>query len=314
MDNVVDIDHFASLSAYSPSSSNETSTRVSEGGSAPVTGNPQSESVPSRKHFFASCLSSDSPPFYPSGTSTQDVSAVHKKDVQVGGAVRNTTTSAAMDENIMGSNSNMAARGKAVLDPVGQGGLYVGQSVRHTTTGKASPTVHVQSSGSSSSVAMAQSQLKARVSGPGQLSYHFPPSSPMSRASGQTTLAASQNSVPGQPIPRPLVQQMNQRPSIGSHESSSAPQVPSTSLPEVSEAGSPPGSSKSKTGLVGKAKVGSQGSGKSAFLYNGAQVIGAAGATGVGNGDQSFPHAPALLPGKTSINLFQDVRLKDDVF
>ncbi|XP_031493955.1 protein MLN51 homolog [Nymphaea colorata] len=281
------------------SRSNEMSNKVSEGGSAPLTGNPQYEAVAARKQVFASILSSDSPPFYPSGTSTQDVSAAHKKDVQVGSAVRNMTTSAAMDENIMGSNSNIAARGKAILEPVGQGGPYVGHSARHTTVGKPSPTVHIHSSGSSSSVTMVQSpQLKVRVAGSGQLNYQFPPSSsPMSRVSAHTTLATSQMSVSGQPNLRPSAQQVNQRPGVGPQESPSAPQVPSlTRLPEVSEVGSPPGSSKSKTGLVGKMKVSNQGSGKSAFLYNGAQVVGATGATGVGNGDQSFPHTPALLP------------------
>ncbi|KAF3774142.1 hypothetical protein EJ110_NYTH48283 [Nymphaea thermarum] len=300
VDHVVNvIDHFASLSAYSTLRSNEMSNKVSEGGSAPLTGNPQYEAVAARKQVFASSLSSDSPPFYPSGTSTQDVSAAHKKDVQVGSAVRNMTTSAAVDENIMGSNSNMAARGKAVLEPVGHGGPYVGHSARHTTVGKPSPTVHIHSSGSSSSVTMVQSpQLKVRVAGSGQLNYQFPPSSsPMSRVSAHTTLATSQMSLSGQPNLRPSAQQVNQRPGVGPQESPSAPQVPSlTRLPEVSEVGSPPGSSKSKTGLVGKMKVSNQGSGKSAFLYNGAQVVGATGATGVGNGDQSFPHTPALLP------------------
>ncbi|KAI3932791.1 hypothetical protein MKW92_036236 [Papaver armeniacum] len=46
--------------------------------------NAQSNPAAPRKHVFASSLSSASPPFYPSGSSNQDVIVAQKRDVQAG--------------------------------------------------------------------------------------------------------------------------------------------------------------------------------------------------------------------------------------
>lgn len=65
---------------------------------------------------------------------------------------------------------------------------------------------------------------------------------------------------------------------------------------ESGENGSYPSSNKSKTLSSGAGKTNNQETGRGSFMYGGAQVLGAAGAFGLAQGEQNFPGTPALLP------------------
>ncbi|KAE9467821.1 hypothetical protein C3L33_00286, partial [Rhododendron williamsianum] len=85
-------------------------------------------------------------------------------------------------------------------------------------------------------------------------------------------------------------------PAPGSGSQTSSPPKAGSSMNSFGsgELESPPESSKSKTALVGNGGV--QVSGRSSFLYGGAQLMGASGNMGSGRGDQNFAAAPAFLP------------------
>ncbi|XP_031488125.1 protein MLN51 homolog isoform X1 [Nymphaea colorata] len=277
---------------------NDTNASTGGGRSSPATPTLQPEMVPARKHVFASSLNSASPPFYPSG---QDISSTPKRHIQAGNAGRSTTNSAnSVDENGMGSNTNISMRGKAVVDSIGQDEIQVDQSM-HPVIEKALPNVQVHASGSSPSVSGAQSsQTKVQGKGlvvSGQMNYPVAPSSgTMNRISTQAPVPAQQRLVQGQSTLRSSIQQLSQRPGSGPQESSSSQVSSVASLHEVDEVESPEGSSKSKLSFSGTGKVAPQGNGKASFLYGGAQVIGSTNAEAGGRGDQTFPPTPALLP------------------
>ncbi|OUZ99716.1 Btz domain [Macleaya cordata] len=260
------------------------------------TSNAQSDPAP-RKHVFASSLSSASPPFYPSGSSSQDVLVTQKRDVQAGTSNRNIPPVVA-EEKFSMSHPNSLLRGKTVVDPIGQDRLYIDESIR-PVVGKLA-NLQMQSAGSSpvNSTQPPQSRGKGRGSDiAGQHSYQ-PTSShnQVNRGSLQTQLPTVQQKPvsPVQPV-RVSTQQLGQHPGGGS-QASSPPKGSSTNSSEPGETESPPGSSKSKTALVAKGKGNVQGSGRGSFLYSGAHVIGASGTMGVAHGDQNFPGTPALLP------------------
>ncbi|XP_058111486.1 protein MLN51 homolog isoform X2 [Magnolia sinica] len=280
----------------------DTPSNASSGRAPAHTSNSQPDSFIPRKHVFASSLSSASPPFYPSGSSNQDISVTQKRDAQTGGTNRNLHSSAPIEENFSTSHSSTLLRGKNVVHPTGQDRPYMADSTR-PVGGKPLNNLQLQSSGSSSPVNTTQSP-QSRIQGRGltisaQLN-HQPSSSPnqVNRGFGQTQLPvvhqrAVQNAI--QPALRASPQQLGQH-AVGGTQASSPPQAQSINSSDVGEIESPPGSSKSKTALVGKGKASIQGSGRGSFLYSGAQVIGATGAMGVAHGDQNFPGTPALLP------------------
>ncbi|XP_043698672.1 protein MLN51 homolog isoform X2 [Telopea speciosissima] len=275
----------------------ETTLNASSGRVPSNTSNVQSDTVPPRKNGFASSLSSASPPFYPSGSSNQDISVPQKRDVPSGNGSRNLSPSE-MEDNYSTPHSNALLRGKNVADPIGLDRLYIDESVC-TVSGKPLSNLQMQPSGTLPIITTQSLQSRAQGRGvaiPGQLSYQpTPPLNQVSRGSAQpSSVQPRPVQIPVQPL-LASSQQLGQRLGSGS-QASSPPKAPSRNSPEPGESESPPGSSKSRTALVGKGKGNVQGSGRGSFLYSGAQVIGANGTMGVARGDQSFPATAALLP------------------
>lgn len=268
---------------------------VSGRGSTPAT-NVDSDPTPARKQVFASSLNSASPPFYPSSTTNRDIGLTQKRDTQTTNN-RNFRHSV-MSDNMTVPQNNTSLRGKNVVDNVGMEKLYINDSIPQAS-GKPMANFPVHPSGSSMSSTTQSSQ--SRVQGKGIAN------------TGQVTYVPShvQNQGNRVPVPSPAqniqrnhapsrvpasAQQMGQHPSSGSKASSPPNSGQSLNSPENAEPESLSESNKSKGALVGKGKS-NVGSGKGSFFYGGAQVMGAAGNMGVGQGDQSFP-APTFLPGK----------------
>uniref|UniRef100_A0A1D1Y3R5 Protein CASC3 n=1 Tax=Anthurium amnicola TaxID=1678845 RepID=A0A1D1Y3R5_9ARAE len=261
--------------------------------------NAQHGTVHPQKHIFASSLNSASPPFYPSGSSTQDISANTKRDVQ--SANNNQSLSSAfIEDNFSPSHTGAMLRGKAVLDSLVPDGYFVDEFAR-PVSGKNLPNLQLQSSSSSPTINTSHSsQLRVQGRGltvGGQLSYQPTTSAnQLGRGTVQAQPPAAQRPVqtPIQPSLRPSAQQSGQRP--GGPRVSSPSQTQLTTSSEVVEAESPRGSGKSMTPVSGKGKTTAQGGGRGSFLYSGAQVIGGSGSMGLAHGDQGFPGTPALLP------------------
>ncbi|XP_042490615.1 protein MLN51 homolog [Macadamia integrifolia] len=274
----------------------QTTSNVSSGRVPANASSVQSDPVPPRKNVFASSLSSASPPFYPSGSSNQDISVPQKRDVPSGNGSRNLSPSG-MEDNYSSPQSNALLRGKNVADPTGLDRLYIDESVC-TVSGKPLSNLQMQASGTSHIITTQALHSRAQgrgVASPGQISYQ--PTPPLN----QVRVSAQPSSVQLRPVQIPVQslrassQQLGQRAGGGS-QASSPPKAASRNSPEPGESESPPGSSKSKSAIVGKGKGNIQSSGRGSFLYNGAQVIGATGTMGVVRGDQSFPATAALLP------------------
>ncbi|XP_010254186.1 PREDICTED: histone H3.v1-like isoform X2 [Nelumbo nucifera] len=290
-----------------PPTQNKQSVKSSEPPSTTSSGkvstqalNVQTDPAPPRKNAFASSLNSASPPFYPSGSSNQDISVTQKRDPQSGKVNRNLTPSVLMEENFSMPHSSAMLRGKTISDPIGQDQPYIDEPMR-SVSGKLT-NLQINSSGPSpvNSTQPPQSRGQGRgLTVSGQLNYQPAPSfNQVNRVSPQPQISSIQPrpvQIPVQPSLRASTQHLGQHPGSGS-QASSPPKAPSRNSPEPGETESPPGSSKAKTALVGKGKGSVQGSGRGSFLYSGAQVIGATGTVGVAHGDQSFPATPALLP------------------
>ncbi|KAA3455543.1 Protein CASC3 [Gossypium australe] len=257
--------------------------------------NADAASVPSRKHVFASSLSSASPPFYPSGSSNKDV-AVTQKDMQAGSMSRNLRPSVT-DGNYSVSQSN-SLRGKNALDSLNMAKLCIDDS-RGSTSVKPLDNVQMLPSGSSLGNTGQLSQSRVQVRGtpiPGQKAYQSAPQqNQVNRVSPQMQVSAVQRSpVQGwaQSSIQAAVQQLGQHPGIGSQASSPPKTAMSVNSNESGEVDSSE-TSRSKDALVSKGKNSVQGAGRGSFMYGGAQIMGATGNITVHNGDQNFP---AFLP------------------
>ncbi|CAL9057059.1 unnamed protein product [Musa banksii] len=235
-----------------------------------------------RKNTFASSLNSASPPFYPSGSSNQDITLNQKRDVQTGSINKAVAYSTQMrnDSNISQSNSLM--QGKIATDMVGHDRFYTDPSLL--------PAAGKTSANPKEFTHSASSRVQGRgLSSAGPLNSH---SGSLMAAQIKPTVRPVQ--VPTQPAIRSSTQQVVEPLSNG--RQASPPQPPSVNSSEVGEADSSPGSSKSKISLAEKGRISNQGIGKGSFLYGGAQVIGATGAMGLAHTEQNFPGTPALLP------------------
>ncbi|XP_048319178.2 protein MLN51 homolog [Ziziphus jujuba] len=268
-------------------------------GFTPVS-NSESNPAPTRKNVFASSLNSASPPFYPSGSSTKDITLTHKRDVQAASTNKNARQSV-MDESFSVPQTNALVRGKNIAESVNMDKLHIDDSV-NSAAGKTLNNLQMPPSGPSlvNTSQPPQSRAQGRVVLPGQMSYQpAPPHNQLTRASSSTQLHAVQRS-PAQNRAQPAVQnstqQLGQRPGSGSQTSSPPKTAVSLSSLEPGEVESPLETSKSKTALVGKGKGIAQGSGRGSHIYGGAQVIAATGSMGVSHGDQNFPGTPAFLP------------------
>ncbi|KAB2065421.1 hypothetical protein ES319_A09G088000v1 [Gossypium barbadense] len=257
--------------------------------------NADAASVPSRKHVFASSLSSASPPFYPSGSSNKDVT-VTQKDMQAGSMSRNLRPSVT-DGNYSVSQSN-SLRGKNALDSLNMAKLCIDDS-RGSTSVKPLNNVQMLPSGSSLGNTGQLSQSRVQVRGtpiPGQKAYQSTPQqNQVNRVSPQMQVNAVQRSpVQGwaQSSIQAAVQQLGQHPGIGSQASSPPKTAMSVNSNESGEVDSSE-TSRSKDASVSKGKNSVQGAGRGSFMYGGAQIMGATGNIAVHNGDQNFP---AFLP------------------
>ncbi|XP_077211760.1 protein MLN51 homolog isoform X2 [Tasmannia lanceolata] len=280
----------------------DTTSNANSGRLSSHISNVQTELLFPRKNVIASSLSSASPPFYPFGSSNQDIPVTQKKDAQSGSINRNLSPSVPLKENISASRSGALLKGKTTVDSVVQDRLYMDDPIRPVSE-KPLANLKLQPSGSSS-LASATQSLQSSVLGrglsiSGQLNYQATSSlDQVNRASSQAQVTVGPQRSTQSPVQPTLIastQQLGQRLGSGTQMSSSS-QRPSTNSFEVEGAESLSGSSKSKSALVGKGKTSIQGSGRDSFLYNGPQIIGATGAMSVSHGDQNFPGTPALLP------------------
>ncbi|XP_059645327.1 protein MLN51 homolog [Cornus florida] len=275
----------------------EKTTHANSGRVSAPASNVDSNSVPARKHVFASSLSSASPPFYPSSSSTKEITLTQKRDVPVGTINRNFRPSI-MDENFSRSQSNVVLRGKDVANAMGMDKLSIDDSIS-AVAGKHSTNFQLPTSRSTLINATQPSQPRAQGRGlapSGQMnSQPATRHNQINRVSPLTQLNSVQRG-PVQSRVQPSIQQLGQRPGSGSQASSPPKSALSINSFEIGELESPPESSKSRTALVGKGKGSIQGSGRGSIMYNGAQVIGASGNMGGGHGDQNFPPTPAFLP------------------
>ncbi|KDP37188.1 hypothetical protein JCGZ_06244 [Jatropha curcas] len=277
--------------------------KISHGSSGRVftpMSNTESDQVPpARKH---SSLSSASPPFYPSGSSNNEITLTQKRDVQPGGTSRNLRNSV-VDESFSMQQAGALMRGKNVADSVGIDKLCIDDPVT-STAGKPLNTIQIPPSRSSLVNNMQSSHSRTQGRGvalSGQMTYHQP--APLQNQVGRVSSSMQPHPVqrsPAQNRAQPTVQaplqQLGQRSGSGSQASSPPKTAMSISSYDSGEAETTSESSKSRGALVGKGKGSIQGSGRGSFLYGGAQVMGGAGNMGVGHGDQNFPAAPAFLP------------------
>lgn len=260
--------------------STEKTPHTSSGRTPVSTPNTESDSVPAMKQVVASSLSSASPPFYPSASSNKEIASTQKREIQAGTI----------------SQSNTMIRGKNVVNAGGMEKVYINNSVS-PNPGK--PSTSLQLSPSGSSLVNNTQALHPRAHGggvalSGQGTFQQgAPHNLVSRASPPVQPHNVQR-IPAQTRVQPSVQQLGQRPGSGSQTSSPPKAGSSMNSFGSGELESPPESSKSKTALVGNGGV--QVSGRSSFLYGGAQLMGASGNMGSGRGDQNFAAAPAFLP------------------
>lgn len=264
--------------------------------------NLESDPVPTRKNVFASSLNSASPPFYPSGSSSKEVTLTQKRDVQTGNTNRNVRTSV-IDESFSVPQTNALLRGKNIADSSSREKLYIDDSVK-SAAGKTLKNIQMPTGSSLvNTTQSSQSRAQGRVVIPGQMSYQPAPSHNQATRASSTQLHAAQR-IPGQNRAQPAAvqtsaQPLGQRPGSASQTSSPTKTALSINSLEPGEVESPLELSKSKTALIGKGKGIAQGSGRGSHMYGAAQVIGATGSMGVSHGE-NFPGTPAFLPGNFS--------------
>ncbi|KAL0910142.1 hypothetical protein M5K25_021085 [Dendrobium thyrsiflorum] len=274
-----------------PTSNNTAAKKFSQSSDAPP------ESIAPRKQAFASSLSSASPPFYPSGSSNQDMAAIQKHDVQTGSNNKPLSSTAQMENFISITQPTSLFRGKTIIDSVCFDRLHVDDSVPQAS-GKALVHTQVQASRSSLTLSNANKSPPYKVQGKNSTTISIP-NYPTSF--NQVARIPSQNQPtvihqkPVQSQGQPSLRISTQHLVIGNQVPSS-PQASVGISSDVEEAESLADMSKSNSTLVGKGKIVNQGAERGSFLYGGAQVIGPTGAVGLPHGDPNFAGTPALLP------------------
>lgn len=274
------------------------------------------EPVAPRKQAFASSLSSASPPFYPSGSSNQDMVAIQKRDLQTGSNNKSISSTVQMENLFSVTQPASLFRGKTIIDSVDFDRLHFDDSV-HQMSGKALVHSQMQASGPSLSLLNTNKSLQHKI----QLKNSTTTSIPnLPTSFNQVARMPSQNQPSvfhqkpvqsqGQPSLRISNLQVGQHVVIGNQVASS-PQA-SVGISEGEEAESPADMSKSNSTSVGKAKIVNQGAGRGSFLYGGAQILGATGAVGLPHGDPNFAGTPALLPGFLLLIIFHCTLLSEE--
>ncbi|XP_074578572.1 protein MLN51 homolog [Curcuma longa] len=261
----------------------------------------QSDPLP-KKSTFASSLNYASPPFYPSGSSNQDMATLtQKSNVQSGRTNKAMPYTALIRDNSIASQRNSLLKGNISTDMVGHDKLFVDDSFQ-PTAGKIMATSSLQLLESSLSSKEIIQNVSSRVQGR-ESSIVASPNRHSESSISQPGRVATQTKptehrplqFPAQPAMQISNQQLVHLRSIGNQASSPPDSAPLTSLDTV-QSDSHPGVNKPEAAPVGKARINNQRIGKGPFLYGGTQVIGATGAVGLANGDHNFPGTPALLP------------------
>ncbi|BAD52900.1 glycine-rich protein-like [Oryza sativa Japonica Group] len=276
-----------------PARSRESAASASAVRESGQTLNAQSEMAPPKKNVVNSSLNSASPPFYPSGASNPDFSvpAQRRDNMQAGGSNKVFPSSMKMDDNAKVQSGPAVRRDYGARDrfqhadgPVRQSPRSGGTSLN--SSGFAASTVnHGQSS-----VVRTQGGNGIPSNNQSTSSLHQNPRAPTHQQSHTSVVHQKSGQVQTQSAMRIPTQQLNHRtgnPSTTQH-------LPVRSTESV-ENGLYPSSNKSNASS-GAGKTNSQEAGRGSFMYGGAQVIGAAGAIGLAQGEQNFPGTPALLP------------------
>ncbi|ESW07699.1 hypothetical protein PHAVU_010G151300 [Phaseolus vulgaris] len=253
----------------------------------------ESDSVPGKNQVLASNLNSASPPYYPSGSSSNDINLTQKREVQTGG--RN--SGPVMEEGFPVRQKNALIQGKNDVDSVSMAKLHINESIAQSV-GKPSNNVRMARPGSSGVDASQSPHLRASGTGRG---VSIPVQTNFQRATSHNKVSPSQfqaiqtSSVPGRNSTsvQATAPQLGQRPGSESPLSSPSRKSTPTNSHDSGELDSASESGKGKGALVGKGRGGSHGAGRGTFVYGGAQVIGTAGNVGVSHGDPNFP---AFLP------------------
>nr|TKS11494.1 hypothetical protein D5086_0000072680 [Populus alba] len=256
------------------------------------TSNTESDQVPTAQKN--SNLSSASPPFYPTGSSSKDITLGQKRDVHGASTSKNHRTPV-IDENFPMQQTSALVRGKNIADSVTIDKLYIDDSI--TPAGKPSVVSTIKSS---------QSRAQGRgVAMSSQMSYQgTPQNNQINRTSPTAPLHSRQRSPAQNRIQPTPAQPLVQHHGSGSQASSPPKTALSLNSYEAGEAETAVEASKSRTALVGKGKGIIQGNGRGSFLYGGAEVVGATRNMGVGHGDQNLPGTPTFLPGILCSNSF----------
>ncbi|KAK9677145.1 hypothetical protein RND81_11G123600 [Saponaria officinalis] len=217
---------------------------------------------------FGSNLSSASPPFYPSGSSTKDVALTQKKDLHSVNLNKNIQPSA--DPKFFMPTSNSTSRGKNIIDSTGIDRLHSDNTVSSANTKASSNSKSQSSSSLSSPNQFAHPKGQGRVVATYKPAVSQPPqiNNQVNKVSSQATQANQQTLV--------LSQGQSTRLQAPGQQVAQRPLVASQSL-------SPP--------KAGKGAV--QGTGRGSLVYGGGQVAGSGGNVGTGQGD---PNMPAFFP------------------
>ncbi|KAG8051455.1 hypothetical protein GUJ93_ZPchr0001g32926 [Zizania palustris] len=263
---------------------------VREGGQI---SNVQSEVVPPKKNVVNSNLNSASPPFYPSGASNSDFSVTTQRmesmDIQAGGSIKVFPSSMKMDDNLK-LQSGPGVRGRTAMyygsrdrfqradGPVRpsprNGGTSMNSSVNHGKT----PIVRAQGA---NEIPLNNQSTSLVLQNPRIPMHHPSHTSVIHQKSGQVQTQSAMR------IPTQQLNHHTGNPSTTQH-------LPVRSN-ESGENGLYPSSNKSNASS-GAGETNNQETGRGSFMYGGAQVIGAAGAVSLAQGEKKFPGTPALLP------------------
>ncbi|KAJ8560699.1 hypothetical protein K7X08_022559 [Anisodus acutangulus] len=263
--------------------------------SAPVT-DLQNDGITSVKQSFASSLNYASPPFYPSSSSTKEITVTHKRELQTG------PSSHRMQRYLSGKSSTSAQstamlRGKDVRDSTDIDKLKIDDSISADSAKLPSSLQMPPDASSVYSNKQPQRGQGRRFNTSPHTDYHYPiPNNQGNRVSQPTQLHSTQrNSVQsrGQPSLQGT-QQLAQQSGTGSQ--SSPPSRTGSTVNTLHTELESPLESRKLSAMVAKGKGTLQGAGRGSVPYGGAQGMGTPGDMGSGKGDQNLSATPAYLP------------------
>ncbi|MCD9643564.1 hypothetical protein HAX54_031147 [Datura stramonium] len=261
--------------------------------SAPVLEN---DGITSVKQSFVSGLNYASPPFYPSSSSTKEITVAHKRELQSG-------TSSHHVQPYLSGGSSTASQSTAMLqgkDAKGSTGIDKLKIDDLISADTAKLPSSLQMPPSSSSVYSNNQSQRGQGRGfntSPHMNYQYPiPNDKGIRVSQPTQLHSTQRSSVQSRAQTSLqaTQQLAQQSGTGSqasHRSETGETVSSLrgKLESSLESGK-------LSAVVAKGKGSIQGAGRGSVPYGGAQGMGSPGNMGSGKGDQNLSATPAYLP------------------